>query len=93
MKVTRASFNQLSTQTSQRIWGGAARIGFYPKTLSRPLGTLSRSRGRGACRPTMIISTAKPFAAEDYFFLACALAATFNRKPFSRMKPVASSWL
>ena len=28
-----------------------------------------------------------------YFFFACTFAATFRRSAFSRMKPVASSWL
>ena len=31
--------------------------------------------------------------ARRYIFLPCTLAATFNRSAFSRMKPVASSWL
>jgi len=29
---------------------------------------------------------------KGYFFL-CTFAATFRRKPFKRMNPVASSWL
>ena len=28
-----------------------------------------------------------------HFFFPCTLAATFRRNAFSRMKPVASSWL
>ena len=34
-----------------------------------------------------------PVVADDYFFFAWTFAATFRRRPFRRMKPVASSWL
>jgi len=30
---------------------------------------------------------------ETIYFFLCTFAATFNRSAFSRMKPVASSWL